>query len=336
MTVYSLIWCDDGLPGKGDVITLNRYKVGIFPIISALFSARKGDAFILNGALGVREFLFDLWVAVIISKFRGGIRVVISDCTWYPRAEASSSRARYLYRIYSWIQKKLLLAANSPSTYYCFISKAEVGLFVKETGISPSRVIFTKFCTQFPGDIKEELDLIASNPEADPYVFSGGNSSRDYGSLMKAVPSLQIRVLVASSNKFDKLPNNVTVTWMTNMDYYIALARSAIVVVPLLDNPNRSAGQQTYLNAMALGKLTIVSDVIGVTDHLRPHVDALVVPPNDAHALQKALEWATNPQNLDAVTEIRESGKRLASKLTFGDYLGRLEIIAREGALRAE
>lgn len=336
MTIYSLIWRHDDRAVKTDVITLNRYKIGMLPIFRAILSARKGDAFILNGALGFREFLFDLWVAVIIARFRRGIGIVISDATWYPRADASTSRAKYLYGVYSWIQKKLLIAANSPLTYYCFISMAEVDLFARETKIAPHRVIFTKFCTQIPKDIKDDLESIAGRPASEVYVFSGGNSSRDYKSLINAVAGSKIQVLIASSNKFDELPHNVSARWMTNRDYYISLAQSAIVVVPLHNNPARSAGQQTYLNAMALGKLTIVSDVVGVRDHLRPNTDALVVPPNDSNALQAAIEWATNPENFRATSEIRESGKYLASKLTFEDYLGRLETIARNISMQVQ
>ncbi|MEW6559298.1 glycosyltransferase [Thiomonas bhubaneswarensis] len=328
MRIYSLIWCDHDPHPSGDVIILNRHKVGVLAIVRAIFSARPGDAFILNGALGLREYLFDLWIAAIIALFRKGITIVISDATWHPRAEGDRSKTKQFHRLYAWFQRKLLLAAESPWTFYCFLSKAEVDLFRRETGIHADRVIFTKFCTQLPPNLNA-IAPSSQDEKEDVVVFSGGNSSRDYETLIEAARGCDKRFLIASSNIYSDLPDNVTVKWLDQQEYYAALSRSSIVVVPLVAHPRRSAGQQTYLSAMALGKLTIVSDVMGVNDHLRPGIDALVVPAHDAQALRNAILWALAEKNGESVEAIRKSGMDLCGSLTFVDYFHRLQAIAR-------
>jgi glycosyltransferase involved in cell wall biosynthesis len=75
-------------------------------------------------------------------------------------------------------------------------------------------------------------------------------------------------------------------------------------VVPLLPGLRRSAGQQTYLNGMVLGKPVVVSDVPGAREHVVDGETGLLVPPGDAAALAEALRWVLDPANADAVARM--------------------------------
>ena len=90
-------------------------------------------------------------------------------------------------------------------------------------------------------------------------------------------------------------------------DYDEQFRRAAVVVVPLKAHSERSAGQQTYLNAMVLGKAVIVTDALGVREYVEHGRTGLVVPPADPAALRTALDWALDPANQ---SEVRALGRR--------------------------
>jgi glycosyltransferase involved in cell wall biosynthesis len=96
--------------------------------------------------------------------------------------------------------------------------------------------------------------------------------------------------------------------------YVERLRRSPVVVVPLVPTANRSAGQTTYVNALAMGKLVVVTDCLGVRDYVEHRVTGLVVPPGDAQALREALAWAVDPANAAEVRAIRERARALAQE----------------------
>jgi len=219
---------------------------------------------------------------------------------------------------------------ESSTTHYCFLSKAEVNLFAQETGIDPRRVHFTKFSSQLPLEILDELLSISNSQNREKTIFSGGNSLRDYDTLLVAMDGLDTRTVIASSNNhvFDNA--KVEFKYLNQKDYFKAMAASAVVVVPLIETERRSVGQQTYLNAMALGKLTIISDVIGVRDHVEVDSQALLVPPNDANALRDRITWALDLRNSAQVDAIARNGRVAAEQMTFAHYCRNLEDLLRE------
>ena len=203
-------------------------------------------------------------------------------------------------------------------------------MFAQQTGIDPRRVHFTKFSSQLPREILGELPSISDVQNREKYVFSGGNSLRDYDTLLGDVDGLDTRTVIASSNNhvFDNA--KVEFKYLNQKDYFKAMAASAVVVVPLIETERRSVGQQTYLNAMALGKLTIISDVIGVRDHVEVDSQALLVPPNDANALRDRITWALDLRNSAQVDAIARNGRVAAEQMTFAHYCRNLEDLLRE------
>ena len=152
-------------------------------------------------------------------------------------------------------------------------------------------------------------------PAADGGVFAGGDSLRDYAPRSRrrraVCPS---PVTIASrapappglpAQRDDGSPRRRGVRGAVS-------ATASVVVVALERRDDRSAGQQTYLNAMALGKPVIVTDALGVREYVEDGATGLVVPPGDARALRAALDRTLDPANADEVAALGERARAAA------------------------
>lgn len=125
------------------------------------------------------------------------------------------------------------------------------------------------------------------------YVFSGGDHTRDYRTLIDAVKELPYRVVIAARFRsyFEglRMPRNVEILTTSHDQFFALMAGARAVVVPLQAGLLHSGGQQTYLNAMAMGKPVIVADDCGADEYIQNGVDGLVVPPARSAALREAI-----------------------------------------------
>jgi len=125
------------------------------------------------------------------------------------------------------------------------------------------------------------------------YLFSGGNSNRDYSQLAEAVEGLDLRVVVACSDprllRNVTFPRNVELVSASREEFRRLMAESGINVVALKKGLIRSAGHQTFLNAMTMGKPVIVTDPEGAGDYIDDGVDGILVPPDNPDALRAAI-----------------------------------------------
>jgi glycosyltransferase involved in cell wall biosynthesis len=78
-----------------------------------------------------------------------------------------------------------------------------------------------------------------------------------------------------------------------------------IVVVPMEGGLLHSGGQQSFLNAMAVGKPVIVTDPDGASSYIEHGVTGLLVPPGDTKQLGEALQYLLEDEN-----RRREMGER--------------------------
>ena len=245
-------------------------------------------AVVLDGSEGLRG---DPLAAVLLRRTRRRPpAILLSDCTWKLERGARSA----------------LRALDGPRTHYCVLTEAERIRFPRLWGVDAHRVHVTRwFYSLTP---QEEGPTTVT----DGLVFAGGDSLRDYGPLIAAARRLpQLRFVVAARSApgapRGSLPTNVEVGEVSHARFVELLRSAAAVVVPLEAREDRSAGQQTYLRAMALGKPTIVTDALGVREHVSDGVDGIVVAPGDADALERALRWATAPEH---AAETRALGER--------------------------
>lgn len=343
MALYSTIWCHEKPSLPSDVEVVHRGQLGRRGVFRKVRTMRDGDAILLNGAMGASEMWFDMLLAIYLRFFKRGVGVLVSDATWHPRSVPVSSRAKTFFPLYAWFLRRLLRLAAGPHTHFGFLSTEEVALVTQEARLQPRAVHFTPFCSQLPLDMMDELQHIcaeryvadamqaaAGHPPRPTRFFAGGNSLRDYQTLAAAATGLAGEYVVATSNPVSDVPPNMQLAPLSHADFFREMVRSDVVIVPLLPIKGRSVGQQTYLNALALGKPLIVTDCIGVQDHLTANVHALVVPPNDPAALRDAMEWMLAPANREARGKMVYSGRQLAMSMTFAHYAARLGDLLRE------
>lgn len=250
------------------------------------------DAVLLDGSIGARELYSDLVIAGLIR--RHAARVVISDATW---KRGGALDGLVMGAGLRWI--------DSPHTFYCVLSSEELQTFPRNWGVDPARVRFTPFCFTLT---EQELAMATSE---DGGVFAGGDSMRDYGPLLQVACELPGRVTIASATLAERRDANLTVARVAHDEFNRLLRAAAVVVVPLR-RAERSAGQQTYLNAMALGKLVVVTDAPGVRDHVDDRATGLVVPGGDPRALAEAIRWALDPRNAADAHSIRAAARAAA------------------------
>ncbi len=126
------------------------------------------------------------------------------------------------------------------------------------------------------------------------YIFSGGDGNRDYETLLKAIGGFGTKVVIATrlSNWHGNLPvpPQVKAFPTSASDFRNWMAGSRLVVVPMRRGNLHIGGEQTYLNAMAMGKPVIVADDIGAPDYVKNGVNGLVVPSGDAMRLRAAIK----------------------------------------------
>lgn len=322
-----------GTPVQGDaavkpewareVHVLDRPRMsGARVLIRLLRTARRYDAIVLDGSIGVRGGYLDQVAAGIIGRMRRGPVVVISDCTW---KRGSWWLDRLACRMGIWL-------ADGPKVTYCVLSNDEVAAFPRNWGVDPDRVAFTPW----PYTISaEELSLPGAD---DGGLFAGGDSLRDYPTLIRAARDVAAKVTIGTSTPprdAAGIPPNVRIRRLHPQAYLEAMRRSLAVVVPLVATEDRSAGQTTYVNAMAMGKPVIATDVLGIRDYVQDGSTGMLVPPRDVGAMHRALRWATDLANRDQLARMGSRARQVARERFHPEgYLQSLVGIARRSLYR--
>ena len=268
-----------------------------------LQQASPEDVVVLDGGIGARDLYLDRVAATLLARRRDPPTVLMTDSTWSP------GRGR----------RAALRALDGPRTHYCVLSSSERESFPLHWGVDPERVSLTPFYWTLPDDEPPAL------PEGNG-VFAGGDSLRDHEVLVSAAADVSAPVTIATRrSRPASVPDNVQWGAVSPEAFLEGLRSSAVVVVPMLPGLVRSAGQQTYLNAMALGKVVVVSDVPGARDHVVDGETGLIVPAGDSRALAKALQWALDPANGPSVREMGMRAREVALTTASPDrYVERL------------
>jgi glycosyltransferase involved in cell wall biosynthesis len=170
-------------------------------------------------------------------------------------------------------------------------STSEERLVTGELGVPAAKVerIYYHADQQFfrPSDGPVEADLICA----------AGQLLRDYDCLIDAVRDLPVRVQIAAGSPWiDKtvrpqgeLPKNVSWGKLNRFDLRALYAKSAIAVVPILQN-HYQTGIATILEMMSMGKCVIATRTHGQTDTIVDGVTGVYVPPSEPQALRAAIQ----------------------------------------------
>ncbi len=259
--------------------------------------ADRKQAAILFGAVSIRHRYRDFVFAFLLKHRRGPRpRVLVTDATWKPESRALS---RLTGLPASWFGLPLRVAVrliDGTHVRYGVLSTDELHTFPKLWGVDPDRVIFTPF----PATIDPDTPITHGD-----YLFAGGNSLRDYDLLERALAPGGPPTRVASTWTPSRPIPHLRAGPVPHAEFVELLAGCRAAVVPL-EVSVRSAGQQSYLNAMMLGKPVVVTEAPGVRDYIQDGVTGVVVPP-EAEALRRAIVHVMDPANAD---HYREMGER--------------------------
>lgn len=307
-----------------------------------LRSARGRRAVVLRGTVTWRERYRDL-VGALALKLRGRPPVVvISDATIEPGSRALAARLGRFAPLLPALSRLLIRAVDGDHVRWCVLSQDEVEVFARTWGVPRERVVFTAFTHTLPGALDIAAIDVAGAIAADdgavrPYLFAGGNSLRDYDLLAEAAAGTGLHVLVASSWR---PAQPVPEVWarLVSHDAFIDLMQHCVAAVVPIAASTRSAGQQTYLNSMALGKPTIVTNALGVRDYVEDGRTGVVVEPT-VEALRAALLTLAAASAPDRVAMGEAARDTVLAGFTPVAYRRRLLEVALPGAdldVRAE
>jgi len=125
------------------------------------------------------------------------------------------------------------------------------------------------------------------------FIFAGGDGHRDYPLLIEAVKGLPYCVVIAAlqTDHFHGLtiPPNVRIITVQAAEFIKLVAEASLVVVPLKKRPQHVGGEQTYANAMTMGKVTIVTD-LDASDYIENGETGILTPAGDVAALRQAIK----------------------------------------------
>lgn len=158
---------------------------------------------------------------------------------------------------------------------------------------------------------------VAPQPTPRPQICAVGLERRDYPTLLEAVASLDVDVVIAAASPWSKrsdstaghsIPANVTVRKFNQYELRQVYADSRFLVMPL-ENVEFQAGVTAILEALAMEKAVVCSCTEGQTDVIADGVHGCYVPPGDAGALRNAIALLlAQPQ---AAAKMGRAGRRL-------------------------
>lgn len=265
-----------------------QFKDALSIIRRVLQAARQEDILLLASSWG--HIHPDLLSAAIIGLWPRRMRpmILMLGCMWEPNKGIRGS-----------VERRIIKMANRAIDRYLVQSSEEMTIFPRIWRISPEKVHFCPFFFEL-----SDADINAAvGVPAERYVFAGGNSHRDYGPLVEAartLPDLQFILATQLLNGRTDLPPNVKAGPVSHNEYMGLLHHAAANVVAIQRGLRRAAGQRTYLNSMWLQKPTLVTDTLGVHDHIR-HMETGLIVDGSSDGYVEALKWVFDPHNEEAV-----------------------------------
>jgi glycosyltransferase involved in cell wall biosynthesis len=291
-------------------------------LVQVLRAARRERALLLDSSSGCIHP--DVLAAVLIGLFSRRRRpaIVLMGCMW--------QRDPGLRGL---VEGLIVRLADRAIDRYAVQSSKELDIFPRTWKVAGGRM---RFCPYF--FTLTVPDLEADPPRQGDYIFAGGDSHRDYEPLVAAAHRLpQHRFIIATSRlkHHRDLPPNVVAGPTSHAEFMSLLRGAAAVVVPMRAGLTRAAGQQTYLNAMWLGKLAVVTDTPAARDHIEDGATGLIVD-GSPQSYVRALRWALDPAHRDDVERLRRAGQQAArERFTFENHVTCLLAVLDEAAAAA-
>lgn len=242
-------------------------------------------------------------------------RHLVLECLW------SWPSDRFpLERTIKSLQFRLIVGPRSRAMHY---ARYERRSFSACFGIPEERFVFIPYHTTL-----EDITT-PDQPQEKRFIFAGGDGQRDYATMFQAVSDLDIPVVIAVMDPEQTLrgltvPSNVKVVTVSSLEFRRLIRDAYVNVVPLVTNTLRSGGHQTFLNAMALGSLVVVTDDAAAADYIESGVHGLLTPSGHVDALRSAILrlWTMDAAEADQMrAQARARADGLSTELVLNAYL---------------
>jgi glycosyltransferase involved in cell wall biosynthesis len=232
-----------------------------------------------------------------LERFRGQNRPahLMYDCLWYGGGSLKRAWMRFCLRA---VDRCIVWASVERKRY------------AEAYGVLPEKFLYVPH--------HHTLKRYGFDVGDDGYVFTGGNSDRDYGLFFSAVRDLSVPCVLAT-NRPQLLaglvvPPNVRVVSVSPAEFRQLMARARLVVMSMRATLLHAGGQQTVLNAMVMGKPVILTDPEGGADYIEHGKTGLLVPYGDVAALREAIRYLW--EHLEVARAMGEQAQRAATPLT--------------------
>jgi glycosyltransferase involved in cell wall biosynthesis len=236
--------------------------------------SRHFDA-VVTGAEHVGQ-MFALMQSLFRTKSSRRVHVMID----FPWAVSPGRLTLLLKRIQMWI------AIRSIDQIFAHASPEEEVRFSEALGVSREKFRFVPFhyCLNAPEPTVSEGD----------YIFSGGYTSRDYQTLIRAVAGMPYRTVICTrqTSYFSgvDIPANVEVATVNPGRFDELIAGARVLVVPLPEREIHTGGHTVIVNAMKLGKPIIVLGRAEYKSYLEHGKTGLLLTPGDSASLRAAID----------------------------------------------
>lgn len=211
-------------------------------------------------------------------------------------------RARGLASVYDKIKFHIF---NSVVELAVVWGQTDVGTFANEFDIPEEKLMF------HPHHIT--LERYEADIRDDGFIFAGGNGGRDYRTLIEAVKLIDYPVFVATTLQnipaLAKEYDNITVKPVSHEEFRERMAACTIFIEAHDPDFFRTAGHQTFLNAMWMGKPVVMADERSAVGYFDEGVDGLIVPAGDSSAFRRAIQSLLDDSDMAAAIGARAKEK---------------------------
>lgn len=215
------------------------------------------------------------------------------------------------------------------------LSDTQAAYLRDEAGIPMSRI------QRVWDNVDDQFFCPADGAGEGEYVLAVGRESRDYATLIEAARLVKFPVMIVASSLWSSralslgegtLPANVTVRreFVSYPDLRALYAGARLVAVPLAPS-QYAAGVNGVLEAMAMGRPSVVTQSPGLAEYLADGATNVTVPPGDPRALAEAMAalWDDAARRLALGQAARA---RVEADLGLDAYARRVAQIVRDAA----
>ncbi len=227
------------------------------------------------------------------------------------------------------VERLIVKLADRGIALYIVLSDDDLDLLPDTWGVARTKI---RCCPFFYTMIDQDIvdDVLPGT-----HIFAGGNSHREYEVLLDVARQMPEQAFILATSclkKHKDIPRNVRAGLVPHHEFMTLLQSAAVVAMPLRRRLRRSVGQQTYLNAMWLGKPLVITETAGVHDYIQHGKTGFIVDGSPTSYV-KTLRHIIDPANQEEVSTIVKAAQKVVrEQFTFEKHVSALLAIIDEGS----